>query len=73
MTGIEAADQVPYKPGRTRVEFMRAVRGVLRRKGISCVPAVVDKDGNCTVCGEAGRCPGVHTHEEYQYRPEVRA
>lgn len=43
-----------------------AVSAELRRRGIPHSPAQYDAGGNCLTCGEAGRCPGVHTFEEIQ-------
>jgi hypothetical protein len=42
------------------------VSAELRRRGIPHSPAQYDSAGNCLTCGEAGRCPGVHTFEEIQ-------
>ena len=38
----------------------------LRERGIPHSPAQYDSAGNCLTCGEADRCPGVHTFEEIQ-------
>ena len=47
-------------------EQIAAVSSVLRKMGIPHSPAQYDAAGNCLTCGEAGRCPGVHTFEEIQ-------
>ncbi len=64
MTSQEAADKVPYKPGRTRQQFAEAVRKLLVKSGERAIKANYDSAGNCFTCGEAGRCPGYHTESE---------
>jgi hypothetical protein len=61
---IDIADAIPFKPNRTRGQFVRAVKNALRKRGIPYVDASLDAGGNCRICGEAGRCPGVHTVDE---------
>lgn len=50
-----------------------ALSAELRRLGIPHSPAQYDKAGDCLTCGEAGRCPGVHTFEEIQNAARVEA
>ena len=52
-------DAQPYRL-RTRKAYTAYVRRLLTRNGFPVVSARPDTDGNCTLCGEAGRCPGVH-------------
>lgn len=67
MTGNEAAKEAVRRNGggfacwRT---FKAAVARELRRAGERAVRARYDAAGNCTVCGEAGRCPGYHAASE---------
>jgi len=62
---LDIADAIPFKPNRTRGQFTRAVKNALRKRGIPYVDASLDQTGNCRICGEAGRCPGVHTVDEW--------
>lgn len=68
MTGAEAADLVPYKPNRTRAEFIKEVQAVFVRALVPNYAAEYDEAGNCTTCGEAGRCPGRHALTEHPER-----
>jgi hypothetical protein len=61
---IDITDSIPFKPNRTRGQFVRAVKAALRKRGIPYVDASLDAAGNCRICGESGRCPGVHTVDE---------
>ena len=51
---------------RTREEYIAHLSAKLRERGIPHSPAQYDSAGNCLTCGEADRCPGVHTFEEIQ-------
>lgn len=44
--------------------YKRAMKRVLVKQGVTPIKARYDQAGNCTTCGEAGRCPGWHTTEE---------
>lgn len=46
--------------------YTAAIRAILREAGETCVPAEYDSGENCLICGESGRCPGVHTLAEKQ-------
>jgi hypothetical protein len=48
----------------SRAAFERHVYRVLKQSGQVPIRAKYDDAGNCTVCGEAGRCPGWHTISE---------
>lgn len=65
-TVIDITDSIPFKPNRTRGQYTRAVKNALRKRGIPYVEASFDEDGNCRICGESGRCPGVHTPYELE-------
>lgn len=58
--------QLNAAAARTREEHIAHMSAKLRRRGIPHSPAQYDSAGNCLTCGEAGRCPGVHTFEEIQ-------
>jgi len=64
---MKAMDLLAKLPGRTfpsmEAYYQRNYR-VLRQAGIKPIRARLDTAGNCTICGEAGRCPGWHTPEE---------
>ena len=77
ITGEEAAYKVSMrqwkrhsKPFSSRKMFTDAVKSELIKARRECKEngttniAQYDVAGNCTVCGEAGRCPGWHTGEE---------
>ena len=73
-TSYEAADIAfqrnggrPFRSYRARAN---AVRRVLRGLSYETIDATFDDAGNCTVCGEAGRCPGVHTLDEVKNKRE---
>jgi len=65
MTAAEYADRIA-KGTYTRPQFMYRLRAILRKEGVPYGNATYDEAGNCRVCGEAGRCPGVHTLDEIQ-------
>lgn len=44
----------------TEKQYKNMVRRAMLRAGLKPVAAIYDEAGNCTVCGEAGRCPGWH-------------
>lgn len=44
----------------TRAKYTAKVKRELESQGYQPVKAVYDAGGNCTICGEAGRCPGWH-------------
>lgn len=48
---------------KTRKQFEAEARRALVRAGLVPVRAIEDASGNCTTCGEAGRCPGWHAQE----------
>lgn len=52
-------DAQPYTL-RTRADYTRFARALFRRHGFYTVTATYDEAGNCLLCGECGRCPGVH-------------
>ena len=49
---------------KTRTQYNAKVRRSLIGSGKTPIKATYDDDGNCMVCGEAGRCPGWHTASE---------
>lgn len=68
-TARDWAELVPARVGGyTRGQWTHAVRTILRKNGIPYGNATYDEAKNCNVCGEAGRCPGVHTLEELNSR-----
>ena len=53
----------PHKV-RTRQGYRRVVTRWFEQAGYQTVMASYDAAGNCTICGEAGRCAGVHIKEK---------
>ena len=47
----------------SRAAHLAAVKRALLRAGLPPKRATYDAAGNCTTCGEAGRCPGYHPEE----------
>jgi hypothetical protein len=45
---------------RTREQIVNLNRALIKAAGYHAVEPKEDAGGNCKVCGEAGRCPGVH-------------
>ncbi len=45
-------------------EYQLAVRALIIHRGEKPIKASYNKAGNCTICGEAGRCPGWHTQDD---------
>ena len=45
----------------TEAQYKSKVKRQLIAQGFSPLKAIYDAGGNCTTCGEAGRCPGWHT------------
>ena len=64
MTGFDAMNRAflrhGARPFASRAAYKRATAAEFRRAGVVPVKAQYDTAGNCTVCGEAGRCPGWH-------------
>ncbi len=50
----------PRAPFNSWRAYGDAFRRELRRMGYKTARASYDEAGNCTICGEAGRCPGHH-------------
>ena len=48
----------------TRERWKDAVKKELWDMGEATVDAIYNSAGNCTICGEAGQCPGVHATSE---------
>jgi hypothetical protein len=53
---------------KSRAAFEEAKRAEIVANGIKPVRATYDTAGNCTICGEAGRCPGWHASKEVPLR-----
>ena len=51
-------------PFYSRAALERAVKREFVKQGIPAIRAMYDRYGDCTVCGECGRCPGYHTPAE---------
>jgi hypothetical protein len=49
------------------VKTYRAFKAQMKREiaaeGLTPIRAVFDAAGNCTVCGDSGRCPGWHAQD----------
>lgn len=48
----------------TRQQYFARNRREILKRGLVPVKARWDENGDCLICGEAGRCPGWHTQEE---------
>jgi len=59
----EIKDSIPFQEGRTRQQYAWVFRGRIISLGYKARKAVRGWDGNCLICGEAGRCPGYHITE----------
>jgi len=64
MKAQEVVDSMPQKQYGTRRAFVLALRRELKSRGLPFGRATYDAAGNCRVCGESGRCPGLHTLDE---------
>jgi len=65
MTSAELIAQMPPHTYASRAGFRSAVRRwIIRKTGCDPVTVRTDAAGNCLVCGEAGRCCGLHLFEE---------
>ena len=77
LTGTEALEiAVALNGGRpfpSRLAAEDAVKRLIVAANLRPVPARLDRAGNCTICGEAGRCPGWHTVEEKRAADARRA
>ena len=56
--------KIPFKPNRTRHQWNQAMKRKIIRHGFIPIQATYDKAGNCTICYEAGECPGYHIQLE---------
>ena len=62
---VKAFERNGCKTFESRRKYVNAVRRELKLMGyLRLFRAESDKAGNCTTCGEAGRCPGVHAEQE---------
>jgi hypothetical protein len=64
MKAVEILAKLPYRLFPSRAAYYARNYRALRRIGLDPIRATWDEAGNCTVCGEAGRCPGWHTPEK---------
>ncbi len=62
-TESEIQGTIPFKPNRTPKQYQREVYRAIVRSGYLARLADYDNEGNCVICGEAGRCPGWHINE----------
>lgn len=61
MTAIQILEQGTRPSFPSRKAFAAHVRRQIIKAGFTPVKATEDDAGNCTICGECGRCPGWHT------------
>lgn len=54
------------RPFDSSAALLRAVKREFAKQGIPAHRAQYDRNGDCMVCGECGRCPGYHTPAEVQ-------
>lgn len=52
--------RLPYRGPVSRRAWCARVYRAITRHGLQPIRAQYDTAGNCTICGEAGRCPGWH-------------
>ena len=64
MNIIDIIDSLPHIPNQSYSDFKRRLKRELKKRGLEFFPASYDSEGNCKVCGEAGRCSGLHLIEE---------
>lgn len=64
MTAIQILEQGTRPSFSSRKAFTAHVRRQIIKAGFTPVKATEDDAGNCTICGESGRCPGWHTTSE---------
>lgn len=65
MTAAVLIAQMPPRTYASRAGFRQAVRRwIIRKTGCEPIDAATDEAGNCLICGEAGRCCGLHTFDE---------
>lgn len=58
-------DAMPAKTYRSFASYRAAVRRhVLRTTGVNPIATERDADGHCVICGESGRCCGLHMFSE---------
>ncbi len=55
---VDILGAFPYRDAMTKF-----IAAVIQTAGFHPVEPREDDAGNCVVCGEAGRCPGVHAFE----------
>lgn len=58
-------DRPEYQGFENLEAYHRWVKRRLEFEGFKPLKALTDEAGNCVICGEAGRCPGYHTEEEF--------
>ena len=58
----EILDGIKFKEGRTFKQYQNAVKRAFLCRGYSPILAHYDEAGNCTICGESGRCAGWHLY-----------
>ena len=56
--------RIKRRPFASRAHYWAAVKREFDRRHLPAVRAEFDPRGNCTVCWEAGRCPGWHSPAE---------
>ena len=61
------------RPFKSHAHASAALKRALVNLGVQPVAASYDRAGNCTTCGEAGRCGGWHTPEEAREAQQARA
>lgn len=55
-----------HRPFNSSAALERAVKREFTKMGITAIRAQYDRNGDCIICGECGRCPGYHTPAEAQ-------
>ncbi|MCU0601603.1 MAG: hypothetical protein MUC33_02920 [Desulfobacterales bacterium] len=67
MKALDIIARIPHRSCKSRDEFQRRVHRAIREAGHKPVRAQYNQAGNCTICGEAGRCPGWHLSTETEH------
>jgi hypothetical protein len=55
-----ASQHGPFPSRAAFVRYNERAIAALHLPGVASIKSMEDSAGNCLICGEAGRCPGVH-------------
>jgi len=63
-TAKQIIEALPFKQFKSHRAHDQRNKKAIEAAGYRAVKARYDNAGNCTVCHEAGRCPGYHVYQE---------